>query len=308
MAAGAGAGRRRWARPIPSCPRPGADHRDAAAGGGPLPQTLERGLRLLEEPTASCRPAACSRRGGLQALRHLRLSARPHPGRAARPGHRRRHATASTRRWSASAPRRAAPGRARARPPPRPSGSSFASDVGATEFLGYDAETAEGKVVALVRDGKRVVEAQVGQSVVPSSNQTPFYGEFGGQVGDTGVDVSRRPALIVVTDTQKKLGDLHRPSRPGRSGTLKVGDDGRARGRSRAARRLRANHSATHLLHDGAAPAARRARHAEGLAGRARPAALRHQPPEAADARRDRGDRGRGQPRGPRELPRSTRI
>ena len=79
--------------------------------------------------------------------------------------------------------------------------------VGATEFLGYETETAEGVVVALVRDGKEVAELEAGESGAVVLNQTPFYGEFGGQVGDTGVMTARRRALRV-TDTQKKAGDL----------------------------------------------------------------------------------------------------
>ena len=63
--------------------------------------------------------------------------------------------------------------------------------LGATEFLGYDTETAEGVVTALVRDGKEVAELKAGESGQVVLNQTPFYGESGGQVGDTGVDHRR---------------------------------------------------------------------------------------------------------------------
>ena len=80
--------------------------------------------------------------------------------------------------------------------------------TGATEFLGYDTETAEGIVAALVSGGKEVTHLKAGQDGALILNQTPFYGESGGQVGDTGVIKGPKGALFRVTDTQKKLGDL----------------------------------------------------------------------------------------------------
>jgi alanyl-tRNA synthetase len=123
-------------------------------------------------------------------------------------------------------------------------------EVGATEFLGYDAERAEGKVVALVKDGQRVERAAAGEKVQVVVNQTPFYGESGGQVGDSGAMRSAGGAEIAVTDTQKKLGQVWVHEAEIRSGALSVGDVvelvvDRAR---RFA--IRANHSATHLLHE----------------------------------------------------------
>src|SRR5918998_307340 len=79
--------------------------------------------------------------------------------------------------------------------------------VGATEFLGYDTETAEGVVLGLVRDGAEVRELQAGESGLAVLNQTPFYGESGGQVGDTGV-MTGLGGKARVTSTEKKLGDL----------------------------------------------------------------------------------------------------
>ena len=107
-------------------------------------------------------------------------------------------------------------------------------------------------------------------------NQTPFYGEFGGQVGDTALIKGPKGALFRVTDTQKKLGDLfvhHRhASRRARSSRAM-----RSSWRVDHARRTatRANHSATHLLHEALRQVLGDARRAEGLAGRARPPALR---------------------------------
>lgn len=121
--------------------------------------------------------------------------------------------------------------------------------VGATEFLGYETETAEGVVTALVRDGKTVDALKKGETGAVVLNQTPFYGESGGQVGDTGL-MTTDGVRFRVTDTQKKAGDLFVHAGTVEEGTLKAGtalqlDVDRAR---RTA--IRANHSATHLLHE----------------------------------------------------------
>ena len=122
--------------------------------------------------------------------------------------------------------------------------------LGATEFLGYDTEMAEGQVLAIVVDGKEVNEASAGQTVAVIVNQTPFYGESGGQMGDSGVLFSAEGASVAVEDTQKKLGDLHVHYGKVSEGTLKVGEavELRVDGARRSA--LRAHHSATHLLHE----------------------------------------------------------
>ena len=120
---------------------------------------------------------------------------------------------------------------------------------GATEFLGYDTEAAEGSVLALVRDGETVDEAKAGEEIAVVLNQTPFYAESGGQVGDTGA-MTGEGVRLRVTDT-KKRGDgvfVHLAQveegclRPGTGLRLEV--DGARRGR------LRANHSGTHLVHE----------------------------------------------------------
>jgi alanyl-tRNA synthetase len=120
---------------------------------------------------------------------------------------------------------------------------------GATEFLGYETESAEGVVNALVRDGKEVAELGKGETGSVVLNQTPFYGESGGQIGDTGI-LSADGVRFRVTDTQKNAGDLFVHIGTVEEGTLKVGtalalDVDHAR---RTA--IRANHSATHLLHE----------------------------------------------------------
>ena len=122
-------------------------------------------------------------------------------------------------------------------------------EVGASEFLGYDANEAEGKIVALLVEGKPVAAAKAGDTVALVANQTPFYGESGGQAGDAGVIVTASEARIAVTDTQKKLGDLIVHLGKVEEGEVKTGDF--AELKIDAARRdaTRAHHSATHLLH-----------------------------------------------------------
>ncbi|HET9148953.1 MAG TPA: alanine--tRNA ligase, partial [Alphaproteobacteria bacterium] len=126
--------------------------------------------------------------------------------------------------------------------------------TGATEFLGYEAEMAEGKVAAIVVAGKPVEEIEAGTEAIVVCNQTPFYGESGGQTGDTGElfthgQAHEEGAEFAVVDTQKKLGDLFLHIGRLGTGTLKVGDIVEMRvDRARRAR-IRANHSATHLLH-----------------------------------------------------------
>jgi alanyl-tRNA synthetase len=121
--------------------------------------------------------------------------------------------------------------------------------LGATEFLGYDTEIAEGVVTALVQDGKEIASLKAGDSGAIVLNQTPFYAESGGQVGDIGM-ISGEGARFRVTDTQKKAGDLFVHLGVVEQGTLKSGtalllEVDHARRSS-----IRANHSATHLLHE----------------------------------------------------------
>ncbi|MGL5165203.1 MAG: alanine--tRNA ligase [Afipia sp.] len=121
--------------------------------------------------------------------------------------------------------------------------------LGATEFLGYDTEIAEGAVTALVKDGKEIESAKVGDSVAIVMNQTPFYAESGGQVGDTGI-LSGEGARVRVTDTQKKAGDLYVHLGTVEQGTLKPGMALQLEVDHSRRTAIRANHSATHLLHE----------------------------------------------------------
>jgi alanyl-tRNA synthetase len=121
---------------------------------------------------------------------------------------------------------------------------------GATEFLGYDTEVAEGLVLALVQDGKTVSSVGNGQAATLVVNQTPFYAESGGQTGDHGVIKTAEGAVFRVTDTLKRVGDLFVHVGVMESGNLKAGeavaltvDTARRSGN-------RQHHSATHLLHE----------------------------------------------------------
>ncbi len=120
---------------------------------------------------------------------------------------------------------------------------------GATEFLGYDKDQAEGEVLALVVDGAKVEAAKVGTEVSILVNQTPFYGESGGQQGDAGQFRGPDGVSVHIVDTQKRAGDLHVHSGTVRGGDLKIGDVVEMAVDAARRNRLRANHSATHLLH-----------------------------------------------------------
>ncbi|MCW2394759.1 MULTISPECIES: alanine--tRNA ligase [unclassified Sphingobium] len=125
----------------------------------------------------------------------------------------------------------------------------IAESEGSTEFTGYLSEAGEGRVVALVRDGARVEQAQAGESVTIVTNQTPFYGESGGQAGDTG-RISKSDGLsATVSDTAKPLGRLHAHQASIEAGRIAIGDIVHMEVDAARRARVRANHSATHLLH-----------------------------------------------------------
>jgi alanyl-tRNA synthetase len=124
----------------------------------------------------------------------------------------------------------------------------IAESEGATEFVGYLGESGEGQVVALVKDGKRVDQAEAGESVAILTNQTPFYGESGGQTGDAGV-ITGASFVAQVEDTAKPLGRLHVHHARVETGRVAVGDMVHLAVDHGRRSRIRANHSATHLLH-----------------------------------------------------------
>jgi alanyl-tRNA synthetase len=124
----------------------------------------------------------------------------------------------------------------------------IAERVGSTEFTGYAANEGEGQVVALVNDGVEVQSAVANDSVTVITNQTPFYGESGGQMGDAGA-ISSTNMRGEVTDTAKPLGRLHAHQVTIGTGEIKVGDFVTLKIDTTRRDSLRANHSATHLLH-----------------------------------------------------------
>ena len=209
--------------------------------------TLERGLRLLEEATADL--GAGAELPGATAFRLYDTYGFPLD--LTQDALRARGMTVDLAAFDAAMERQ----RAEARASWKGSGEQaeeriwfeLRETLGATEFLGYEHETAEAQVRALVVGGQPVQRAEPGDVMVVT-NQTPFYGEAGGQIGDTGT-TRRGPAAVRVTDTQKKLGDLHVHVGRLEGGALEVGDvvemaiDGERRAR------LRRAHSATHLLH-----------------------------------------------------------
>jgi len=130
----------------------------------------------------------------------------------------------------------------------------IAEREGATEFTGYTATSGEGRVVALVRDGREVPFAEAGDDVTILTNQTPFYGESGGQVGDAGLITGAAGSTtgelrIAVRDTAKPLGRLNAMIGRVEAGIITVGDTVQLTVDGERRDAIRANHSATHLLH-----------------------------------------------------------
>ena len=120
---------------------------------------------------------------------------------------------------------------------------------GTTEFLGYDTEKAEGIVLALIKDGQNTEELKEGEKGFVLLNQTPFYGESGGQIGDRGI-MKTDSALLEVHDTEKKLGSLFVHHVTVKKGSVKTGFSIELEVDHKRRRAIRSNHSATHLLHE----------------------------------------------------------
>lgn len=123
-------------------------------------------------------------------------------------------------------------------------------EVGPTEFLGYDKLSAEGKVLAIVKDGKRVQNASAGDTVQIVTNQSPFYAESGGQVGDSGEFSLADKGRITIADTKKKLGKLWVHIGNINNGHVKIGDALEMKVDVIRRGFIQSNHSATHLLHE----------------------------------------------------------
>jgi len=212
-------------------------------------ETLERGLRLLDEATVNL--AAGGRLEGETAFKLYDTFGFPLD--LTQDALRERGMTVDTDGFDTAMERQ----KAEARASWKGSGQQAEERVwfelreahGATEFLGYEHEEAEGQIVALVVDGKPADRIEAGDAeICVITNQTPFYGESGGQIGDIGT-VAAGDAMVTVTDTQKKAGDLWIHIGKLDKGTITVGDN--ALLKVDAARRacIRRAHSATHLLH-----------------------------------------------------------
>jgi alanyl-tRNA synthetase len=211
-------------------------------------QTLDKGLRLLDEATASMNPGDTL--AGDVAFRLYDTYGFPYD------------LTEDALRAQGFGVDRAgfdsamAQQKAAARAAWKGSGSKASEEVwfdiaeehGSTEFTGYAAEEGEGQVVAIVQNGARVERAEAGAEASIIVNQTPFYAESGGQVGDTGT-VASDHCNAQVTDTTKVLGRLHVHHVRIDDGAIAVGDTVKLRVDRERRASIRANHSATHLLH-----------------------------------------------------------
>jgi len=125
----------------------------------------------------------------------------------------------------------------------------IAEREGGTEFTGYTSTSGEGSVVAIVKDGAEVQSAAAGDKFIALTNQTPFYGESGGQTGDVGKIWSPEGLKAAVSDTSKPLGRLHAHQMTIESGSIAIGDTVHMDVNVERRDQIRANHSATHLVH-----------------------------------------------------------
>ncbi|PIW54009.1 MAG: alanine--tRNA ligase [Sphingomonadales bacterium CG12_big_fil_rev_8_21_14_0_65_65_10] len=125
----------------------------------------------------------------------------------------------------------------------------IAEREGGTEFTGYNATVGEGRVVAIIKDGAEVRQADEGEEVVILTNQTPFYGESGGQTGDAGSITSADGLKAEISTTTKPLGRLHAHHATIRVGKVAVGDEVHLDVDAERREAIKANHSATHLVH-----------------------------------------------------------
>ena len=121
--------------------------------------------------------------------------------------------------------------------------------VGPTEFLGYEFESAEGVIQSIIKNNKEVKNLNEGEEGIIILNQTPFYGESGGQVGDSGIIISG-DSLFEVKDVQKKLGNLFLHYGKMKKGNLKINENVEMKINLDKRNNVRAYHSATHLLHE----------------------------------------------------------
>jgi alanyl-tRNA synthetase len=122
-------------------------------------------------------------------------------------------------------------------------------ELSSTEFLGYEHDKTEGVILKISKDNKFIEEAKAGDEIEIITNQTPFYGESGGQVGDQGI-ISTNKSKIIIKNTLKKMGNVHVHLGKIESGSIKVGETVNLEIDKEKRNNARAYHSATHLLHE----------------------------------------------------------
>ena len=122
-------------------------------------------------------------------------------------------------------------------------------ELSSTEFLGYEFDKTEGIILKISKENKFIESAKTGDEVEIITNQTPFYGESGGQVGDQGI-IYNSNCKINIQDTQKKMGDLYVHIGKVEKGSIKIGQSVNLEIDIKKRNNSRANHSATHLLHE----------------------------------------------------------
>ena len=212
-------------------------------------QTLDKGLRLLDDATGSM--SAGDRLDGETAFKLYDTFGFPYD--LTEDALRARDIGVDRTGFEAAMERQ----KAAARAAWKGSGDAASGEVwfdiaereGASEFTGYTSTSGEGRVVALLKDAREVQSAEIGDTVVVLTNQTPFYGESGGQAGDVGTISNPGGLQMDVSDTSKPLGRLHAHHGTVNSGSIKVGDTVHLDVDPERRDRIRANHSATHLLH-----------------------------------------------------------
>ena len=276
--------------------RRGADRRDAQARGDALPQDARaRACHPRRgDPRAHARRPAQGR-DRLHALRHLRLSARSDPGRAQAARHRASTPKASTRPWSASARRRARRGQARATRRPKRCGSPCARTSAPPSSSATRPRRAEGVVAALVKDGKEVAALQAGRERRRRPQPDAVLWRSRAARSATPASCTATACAFASPTPRRRRATCSSIPAKVEKGTLEVGAALTLEVDHAPAKRHPAKSFGDPPAARGAAPGARRSRRAEGLAGRARPAALRLLPSQADDGGGDRAGRGHRQ-------------
>ncbi|WP_170004583.1 alanine--tRNA ligase [Pseudopontixanthobacter vadosimaris] len=212
-------------------------------------QTLDKGLRLLDDVTAAM--TAGDALDGETAFKLYDTYGFPYD--LTEDALRDRNIAVDRAGFDAAMARQKAAARAAWKGSGEAASGEFWFDIaereGSTEFTGYSSVDGEGRVVALVRNGAEIETAHAGENLTIITNQTPFYAESGGQTGDTGRITTPEGLTVEVTETSKPLGRLHAHTGKILKGDIAVGDTIHLKVDAERRDAIRANHSATHLLH-----------------------------------------------------------